>query len=140
MSKLVRALTLGAILVAMSLAAATAVAQDRNTDAAELFRAGERAAQKRTATDAAELFRAGERAAQKRTATDAAELYRAGERASQAHRDEARTTPDEAPQPARRAEPTGRAGLLLALGVLIAALAAGAATHVTRRVRARHAV
>jgi hypothetical protein len=46
MSKLVRTLMLGATLAAMSLAAATAVAQEHTTDdAAELFRAGERASQ-----------------------------------------------------------------------------------------------
>ena len=45
MSKLVRVLVLGAILVVMSLAATTAVAEERTTtdDAVELFRAGERA-------------------------------------------------------------------------------------------------
>ena len=44
MSKLARALMLGAMLVAMNLAAGTAVAQAQTTtgDAAELFRAGER--------------------------------------------------------------------------------------------------
>jgi hypothetical protein len=44
MSKLGRTLMLGATLVAMNLAAATAVAQEQTTDdAVELFRAGERA-------------------------------------------------------------------------------------------------
>jgi hypothetical protein len=124
MSKLVRALMLGAMLVAMSLAAATAVAQEQTTtDAAELFRAGERAAQQQTTTDAAELFRAGERAAQQQTTTN-----------------DVRATPGEASQRARSAEPGGRPGLLLALGVLIAALVAVTTTHATRRVRARQAV
>ena len=47
MSKLARTLMLGAMLVAMNLAAATAVAQEQtSTDhATELFRAGERASQ-----------------------------------------------------------------------------------------------
>jgi hypothetical protein len=66
MSKLARTLTLGAMLVAMNLAAA----QEQTTtgEAAELFRAGERAAQQQVATgDAAERFRAGERALRERT-------------------------------------------------------------------------
>jgi hypothetical protein len=121
MSKLVRALMLGAMLVAMNLAAATAVAQHRNTDAAELFRAGERAAR------------------QERTATDAAELFRAGERAAQAHRDEAGTTPAQATRHTRPDGASQRPGLLLALSVL-AALAAMTARRATRRVRARQAV
>jgi hypothetical protein len=118
MSKLVRALMLGAMLVAMNLAAATAVAQDRNTDAAELFRAGERAAR------------------QEGTATDAAELFRAGERAAQAHRDEAGTTPAQATRHTRPDGASQRPGLLLALSVL----AAMTARRATRRVRARQAV
>ena len=121
MSKLVRALMLGAMLVAMSLAAGTAVARDRNTDAAELFRVGERASQEQTTTVAAELFRAGERA-------------------SQAQRHEAQTTPAEAPQPARPDEASRRPGLFFALSVLSAALVAVTITHTTRRVRARQAV
>jgi hypothetical protein len=132
MSKLVRALMLGATLVAQE--------QTTTGDAAERFRAGERAARRQTATDAVERFRAGERAARERTATDAAERFRASERASQAHRDEAGTTPAEATQPARPDGASRRPGLLLALSVLIAALAAVAATHATRRIRARHAV
>jgi hypothetical protein len=125
MSKLVRTLMLGAMLVAMSLAAATAVAQEQTTtdDAAELFRAGERAAQQQTTADAAELFRAGERAAQEQTAIN-----------------DVRAAPGEATQPARSAEPGGRSGLLLALGVLAAALATVTAARATRRVRARQAV
>jgi hypothetical protein len=123
MSKLVRTLMLGAMLVAMNLAAANAIAQERTTD------------------DAAELFRAGERASQEQTTTGhAAELFRAGERASQAHRDDVGTSPAEATQPARSAEPGGRPGLLVTLGVLAAALAAATATRATRRVRARQAV
>ena len=70
MSKLARTLMLGAMLVAMNLAAGTAVAQAQTAtgDAAELFRAGERASQQQTATgDAAELFRAGERGLREQT-------------------------------------------------------------------------
>jgi hypothetical protein len=122
MSKLVRTLMLGATLAAMSLAAATDVAQEHTTD------------------DAAELFRAGERASQAQTTTDAAELFRAGERASQAHREEVGTPPAEAPQPARPDGASRRPGLLLALSVLIVALAAVTTTHATRRIRARQAV
>jgi hypothetical protein len=114
---------LGATLVAMSLAATTAAAQEQTTTG-----------------DAAERFRAGERAARQQTTSDAAERFRAMERASQAHRDEAGTTPAEATRPARPDGASRRPGHLLALSVLIAALAAVTATSATRRVRARHAV
>jgi hypothetical protein len=122
MSKLARTIMLGAMLVAMSLATATAVAQERTGDAVELFRAGERASQAQTTTG------------------DAVELFRAGERASQERRDHVGTTPPEATQSARPAEPGGRPGLLVTLGVLAAALAAVTAMSATRRVRARQAV
>ena len=126
MSKLVRTLMLGAVLVVMNLAAATAVAQEQTTtdEAAELFRAGERAVQERTTTD------------------DAVELFRAGERASAAH-PEIGTTPAQATQPARAARaagPRGRPGLLVTIGVLAAATAASTVRSATRRVRARQAV
>ena len=121
MSKLVRTLMLGAMLVAMNLAAATALAQEQTTtdDAVELFRAGERAVLEQTTTD------------------DAVELFRAGERAAQEHRDDVGTAPAEATQPARPAELGGRPGLLVPLGVLAAAVAAVTAT---RRFRTRQAV
>ena len=91
MSKLGRTLMLGAALVAMNLAAATAVAQEQTTD------------------DAVELFRAGERAVQEQTTTDdAVELFRAGERAWAAHHDDVGTTPADASQPARPDGPSGR--------------------------------
>jgi hypothetical protein len=124
MSRLARTLMLGATLVAMNLAAATAVAQEQTTtdDAAEAFRAGERASQQQTLTD------------------DPAELFRAGERASQAQHGEVQTMPAGATPPVWPAEPSGRPGLLVALGMLAAALAAITAVHATRRVRARQAV
>jgi hypothetical protein len=124
MSKLVRTLVLGAMLVAMNLAAATAGAQEQTaTNAAvERFRASERASQEPTTrVDAAERFRAAERAAREHSTTDAG------------------ATPAEATLPARPGEPSWRPGLLLALSVLIAALAAVTATSATRRVRARQA-
>ena len=127
MSKLARTLMLGATLVAMNLAAATAVAQEQTTtdDAAEVFRAGERASQQQTVTDdPAELFRASERALREQTTSD----------------DAVGATPAEAIRPARPAGPSGRLGLLVALGVLAAALAAMTARRATRRVRARQAI
>src|SRR5919112_229572 len=104
MSKLARTPMLGA----MNLAAATAVAQEQTTTdhATELFRAGERASQQQTTTD------------------DATELFRAGERASQAQRGDVPSTLAGATPPVRAAGPDGRLGLLIALGVLAAALAA----------------
>ena len=124
MSKFAQTLMLGAVLVAMNLAAATAGAQEQTTTGA-----------------ANELFRAGERASQQQTATgNAVELFRAGERASQAHREDVGTTPAGATLAVRPTEPRGRPGLLVALGMLAAALAAITAVHATRRVRARQAV
>ena len=123
MSKLVRILMLGAMLAAMNLAAATAVAQEQTgTD------------------DAAELFRAGERAVLEHTTDDDAALFRAGERAWAAPHDNLGTTPAQATQPARPTGPSARPGLLVTIGVLAAALAAVTAMSATRRVRARQAV
>ena len=104
MSKLVGTLMLGAMLVALNLAAATAVAQEQPTT-----------------NDAVELFRAGERAWATRAGSPG-------------------TTPAQATQPARPGGPSGRPGILVAIGVLAAAAAAVTTTTATRRVRARQAV
>jgi hypothetical protein len=61
MSKLARTLMLGAMLVAMNLAAGTAVAQAQTAtgDAAELFRAGERGLREQTTSVDAVRIMAG---------------------------------------------------------------------------------
>jgi hypothetical protein len=123
MSKLARTLMLCAMLAAMSLAAATANAQEGTA-----------------AGDAAEHFRAGERASQSGTITsDPAELFRAGERASRVHHSDVGPSPAKTPQPTRPAESGRPIGLLVTLGVLTAALAAVAVRRATR-VRPRQAV
>jgi hypothetical protein len=116
---------LGALLMAMNLAATTAMAQGQPTgDALEQFRAGERASRMQPTTgDAAERFRAGERASQAQTATG-----------------DAGAAPAEATQPASPAGPGPRTGLLVMLGVLAAALAVVTATRATHRDRTRQAV
>ena len=166
MSKLARALILGATLAAMNLAGLTAIAQANDqpagADAVEQFRRGERASQEQPTTGkAVEEFRRGERASQEQTTTGkAVEAFRRGERASQeqtaadaaVQRQLARerhsipsATPSQVPAPVPD-EPSGTPGWLLAsLGVLVAALAfAGgmavlAAKRAGRRTRIRHA-
>ena len=158
MSRLTRALVLGAMLGALNLAGMTAVAhaqanvarenQTTTDPAAQRAQARQRywyyesmrtsrqqtaadAAQQQNPTDAVELFRRGERASQEQTAADAA-LRRqlARERFSIPS-----GTPAQAPAP-EPAEPSGQPGWLVAsLGVLIAALAlvAGVAVMAARR-------
>jgi hypothetical protein len=95
MSKVARALIIGAILAAMNLAGMTAVAQAHPSDDPTsqrhralgqvefLATADHAVASQQQPTDALELYRRGERASQEQNPTDAVELFRRGERASQ---------------------------------------------------------
>lgn len=68
MSKRTHALVLAAIVMAMNLAAMTAIAQAQPADAVEQFRRGERASQEdSTPAEAMEEFRRGERASQQQS-------------------------------------------------------------------------
>jgi hypothetical protein len=143
MSKLARALTIGAMVAAMNLAGMTAIAQAQPPDAAEQVRRGERASQDdSTPAEAVEEFRRGERASQEQTAAEAAlQRQLARERFSMPS-----GTPAQVPDPTRAGEPSGQSGWLVAsLGVLAAALvlsgglAVLAAKRANRRVGAGHA-
>jgi hypothetical protein len=135
MSKLARALVLGAILAAMNLAGMTAVAQAQANDE------GRDARRPPTERQVGESWRQPQVASQEQTAADAA-LRRqlARERFSIPS-----GTPAQAPAP-EPAEPSGQPGWLVpSLAVLAAALAVSgglavmAAKRASRRVRAGHA-
>jgi hypothetical protein len=157
MSKLTRALVVGATLAAMNLAGMTAVAQAHVTEytikpyasspleprAGESYHHRQVVSQQQTATsDAVELFRRGERASQQQTAADAA-LRRM---LAQEHSSIPSGIPAQVPAPVQPDEPSGQAGWLVAsLGVLaavlvlIAGLAVLAAKRASRRARAGQA-
>jgi hypothetical protein len=151
MSKLARALILGAMLAAMHLAGLTAVAQAQANDpdgmhAQQLATQGQVgeshrnghgapvAAAQSVQADAVERFRRGERASQEQSTTaEAVEEFRRGERASQ---QQPTDNPTQAPTPLRPAEPSGQPTWVLAsLGGLAAglALAGGLAVLAARR-------
>jgi hypothetical protein len=137
MSKLTRALILGATLVAMNLAGLTAIAHAQANDDPD----GKAARRLATQRQAGETGRHGQVASPEQTAADAAlQRQLARERHSIPSGTPAQVT---APVPT---EPSGPPGWLLAsLGVLVAALAlAGglavlAAKRAGRRARIRHA-
>jgi hypothetical protein len=135
MSKLTRALILGAALAAMNLAGMTAVAQAQATNEAKDAR------RPPTERQVGETWRHGQAATPEQTAADAAlQRQLARERFSIPS-----ATPAQVPAPGS-AEPSGPPGWLLAsLGVLAAALALVgglavlAAKRAGRRARIRHA-
>ncbi len=126
MSKLTRALVLGAMLAAMSPAGMTAVAQAHPTagDAAQLLGQGERASQQQTTTDDAAKRQA---LAQERYYN----TWRMGARATSPVR-----PVEQSRQPSRLVVTLG---VLAAALVLLGVLAATIARNARRRVRARHA-
>jgi hypothetical protein len=136
MSKLARALVLGAMLAAMNLAGMTAVAQAQANDE------GKDARRPPTEGQVGEAWRKRPVTSSQQTAADAA-LRRqlARERFSTPS-----GTPAQAPAPTQADEPSGQPGWLVpSLGVLAAALAVSgglavmAAKRASRRVRAGHA-
>jgi hypothetical protein len=153
MSKHTRALVLATMVAAMNLAGLTTIAQAQPSDAVEQFRRGERASQEdSTPTDAVERFRQRERASQPQPSTaEAVEESRRSERASQQPTIANTQRPPTEAQVgeswrhpgnvrARPAEPSGQPDwLVLAIGVLAAALAlaGGLAVTTTRRTRRR---
>jgi hypothetical protein len=133
MSKLARALTIGAMLAAMNLAAMTAIAQAQPPDGVEQFRRGERASQEQsTPAEAVEEFRRGERASQEQTTADATvRRLLARERSSLPS-----GTPAQVPVPVQPPEPSGQPDWLVpAIGALAAVLAlvTGLVVLATRR-------
>jgi hypothetical protein len=147
MSKLARALVLGAMLAAMNLAGLTTVAQAHTSDdpastrhralgQLELLAAADHAvaSHEQNPTDAVEQFRRGERASQEQSTTDTA--VQAG-LAQERYYSTWGYGDTSAPVPA---EPNGQADwLVLGLGVLAAALAltGGLAVTTSRRARRR---
>jgi hypothetical protein len=139
MSRLTRALVLGAMLAALNLAGMTAVAHAYPLDPAADHAV---AAQQQNPTDAQELFRRGERASQEQTAADAAVRRQlARERFSIPS-----GTPAQVPAPVQPGEPSGQPdwlvpaiGGLAAVLALVAGLVVMAARRANRRVRAGQA-
>jgi hypothetical protein len=136
MSKLARALTIGAMLAAMNLAAMTTVARAQANDE------GKDALRPPTERQVGETWRKRSVTSQQQTAADAA-LRRqlARERFSIPS-----GTPAQVPDPTRDGEPSGQSGWLVAsLAVLATALALSgglavlATRRASRRVRAGHA-
>jgi hypothetical protein len=135
MSKLIRTLSIGTTLTAMSLVGMTAVAQANEQPA------GKQLARPPTERQVGESWRHRQAASQDQTAADAAlQRVQARERLSIPN---ATPTQTPAPMPAR---PSGRPGwLIVSLAVLVAALAlAGglavlAANRTRRRARLEHA-
>jgi hypothetical protein len=129
MSKLARALILGATLAAMNLAGMTAVAHAYPLDPAADHAV---AAQQHNPTDAQEQFRRGERASQEQTAADAA-----GQRLLARERSSIPSgTPAPVPAPVQPGEPGGQPDWLVpAIGGLAAVvtLVAGLVVLATRR-------
>jgi hypothetical protein len=160
MSKLARALILGATLAAMNLAGMTAVAQAQTTDEPASNQDARRppaerqvgesyrnyhealAAQaQRAEDDAVERFRRGERASQQQTTADAALQRQLARVRSSIPSGTSAQVPSPAP-----GEPSGSSGWLVAsLGVLAAAMALSAglamlaARRAGRRARLGHA-
>jgi hypothetical protein len=136
MSKLARALVLGAMLAAMNLAGMTAVAQAQANDE------GKDARRPPTERQVGEAWRKRPVTSQQQTAADAAlKRQLARERFSIPN-----GTPAQVPAPTQSPEPSGQPGWLVAsLAVLAAALAVSggsavmAAKRASRRVRAGHA-
>jgi hypothetical protein len=131
MSKLARALVLGATLVAMNLAGLTTIAQAQPPDAVEQFRRGERASQEQsTPADAVERFRRSERASQQQPT-----IANTRRPPTEAQVGESWRHPGSVP--VRPPEPGGQPDWLIpAIGVLAAilALVAGLVVLATKRV------
>jgi hypothetical protein len=138
MSKLARALVLGAMVAAMNLAGMTTVAHAYPLDPA----ADHAVAAQQQPTDAVELFSRGERASQEQTTADATvRRLLAREQSSIPS-----GTPAQVPVPVQPPEPSGQPDWLVpAIGGLATGLALGAglvvlaARRASRRVRAGQA-
>jgi hypothetical protein len=136
MSKLARALVLGAMLAAMNLAGMTAVAHAQANDE------GKDARQPPTEGQVGEAWRKRPVTSQQQVAADAA-LRR---QLAQEHSYRSSETPTQVPAPTQAPDPSGqRSWLIASLAVLAAALAVSgglavmAAKRASRRVRAGHA-
>jgi hypothetical protein len=145
MSKLTRALVLGAMLAVLSSATA-AVAQPPTgitSDPVQEFRAGERASQSQpVSTDTAvQRFRAGERASQGQPVStdEAVQRFRAGERISQpvTAADGGSSVPAQNPE---RGTPVVLLGALLGAAVLALSLDALSIRRKSRKAAARAAI